>query len=272
MGEMKFETLAIHESAGVARIELARPGKANAFDAAMWKELRQAFEWLDAGKARVGVLSGQGKHFCAGIDLEFLAGSKARVFALPEGRRSEGLRRWIVELQEAVGAAEACSKPVLAAIHGACVGAGVDVATACDMRYATEDARFSVKEVDLAIVADVGTLQRLPRLVGEGVARELAFTGRDFDGREAHALGLVNRVFPDADALMRHVLELAAAIARKSPATVRGIKATMNYSRDHSVAEGLAHIASRNAASLFSRDLDEAIAARMQKREPVFDD
>lgn len=269
---MKFETIAVSDAGGVAHIELSRPEKANAFSAAMWRELRSAFEWLGTSPTRVAVLSGQGKHFCAGVDLEFLAARKAQVHALPDGKRAERVREWIVDLQRTISAAELCGKPVLAAIHGACVGAGVDLATACDMRYATHDARFSVKEVDLAIVADVGTLQRLPRLVGEGVARELAYTGRDFDGREAQAIGLVNQVFADKDSLMQHVMALAQSIARKSPLTVRGIKDTLNYSRDHSVAEGLEYVALRNAGALFSGDLDEAMVARQERRESKFDD
>jgi enoyl-CoA hydratase len=269
---MNFETLAVSEADGVARIELSRPDKANAFNGAMWKEIKAAFEWLSASELRVGVLSGQGKHFTAGVDLEFLVATSSEVRSLPEGRRQERLRDWILDLQSTISAAEFCRKPVLAAVHGACIGAGIDLVTACDMRYATHDARFSVKEIDVAIVADVGTLQRLPRLVGDGLARELAYTGREFDGHEARAMGLVNQVFPDKDSLMKHVMALATSIARKSPLTVRGIKDTLNYSRDHSVAAGLEYVALRNAGALLSSDLDEAIAARSQKRDAVFRD
>jgi enoyl-CoA hydratase len=269
---MNFETLAVSEADGVARIELSRPDKANAFNGAMWKEIKAAFEWLSASELRVGVLSGQGKHFTAGVDLEFLVATSSEVRSLPQGRRQERLRDWILDLQSTISAAESCRKPVLAAVHGACIGAGIDLVTACDMRYATQDARFSVKEIDVAIVADVGTLQRLPRLVGDGLARELAYTGREFDGHEARAMGLVNQVFPDKDSLMKHVMALATSIARKSPLTVRGIKDTLNYSRDHSVAAGLEYVALRNAGALLSSDLDEAIAARSQKRDAVFRD
>jgi enoyl-CoA hydratase len=140
------------------------------------------------------------------------------------------------------------------------------------MRYATEDANLSVKEVDLAIVADLGTLQRLPRLVGDGLARELAYTGRVFDGREAHAMKLVNQVLPDKATLLESVMETAEQIAGKSPLTIRGIKDTLNYSRDHAVAEGLAYVAEKNAATLFSPDLTEALAASREKRAPRFED
>ena len=206
---MNFETLVISEADGVAHIQLNRPEKANAMNGVMWKEIRAAFDWLSTSRARVGVLSAQGKHFTAGIDIELLMAVRSEITALPEGVRQERLRELIGDLQDAISAAESCRKPVIAAIHGACVGAGVDLVTACDMRYSTQDARFSVKEVDLAIVADVGTLQRLPRLIGEGLARELAYTGREFDGKEAHAMRLVNQVFPDQDSLMKSVMELA---------------------------------------------------------------
>lgn len=269
---MTYETLTVTESDGVAHIELNRPDKANALNDAMWKELRAAFDWLHGSRARVGVLSGRGKHFTAGIDLDLLVSMKAEIGALPEGRRQERLKAIIVEYQRAISAAESCGKPVLAAIHGACLGGGIDLATACDIRYATADARFSVKEVDLAIVADVGTLQRLPRLVGEGLARELAFTAREFDGHEAHAMKLVNRVFADKDSLMKFVMETAAAIASKSPLAIRGTKDTLNFSRDHSVAEGLAYVAAKNAAILFSSDLSEAMTAMRERRKAKFED
>jgi enoyl-CoA hydratase len=269
---MNFETLVISEADGVAHIQLNRPEKANAMNGVMWKEIRAAFDWLSTSRARVGVLSAQGKHFTAGIDIELLMAVRSEITALPEGVRQERLRELIGELQNAISAAESCRKPIIAAIHGACVGAGVDLVTACDMRYSTQDARFSVKEVDLAIVADVGTLQRLPRLIGDGLARELAYTGREFDGREAHAMRLVNQVFSDQDSLMKAVMELATCIAQKSPLTIRGIKDTLNYSRDHSVAEGLEYVAAKNAAILFSDDLTEAISASKQRRAPSFRD
>jgi len=269
---MNFETLAITESDGVAHIELNRPDKANAMNGTMWKDMRSAFDWLSSSRARVGVLSARGKHFTAGIDLDLLAALRSEITSLPAGRGQELLKEKIVALQMAISAAESCTKPILAAIHGACIGGGVDLVTACDMRYATQDAVFSVKEIDLAIVADLGTLQRLPTLIGEGLARELAFTGREFDGNEAHGMKLVNRVFPDKDSMMTFVLKTAADIASKSPLTIRGIKDTLNYSRDHSVAEGLSYVASKNAAIMFSPDLAEAMSAAQQRRKGNFED
>ncbi|MBO6576809.1 MAG: crotonase/enoyl-CoA hydratase family protein [Rhodothermales bacterium] len=244
---MNLETIAVSESDGIAHIELNRPEKANAFNGTMWQDLRRAFEWLHESSARVGVLSGRGKHFSAGIDLALLGRLQAEVEGLPAEGRVRKLLAFILDLQHCVGAIEACHKPVLAAVHGACIGGAVDVITACDMRYATERARFSVKEVDLGIVADLGTLQRLPGLIGDGLARELAYTGREFDGEEARSMRLLNQAFQDRDTMMTTVMGLAGTIAGKSPATVRGIKESMNFSRDHSVAEGLSHVAQRNA-------------------------
>lgn len=269
----QFDTLSISLEDHVARLDLNRPEKANSFDAAMWSELKQAYEELDQSKdVRVVVLGGQGKHFTTGIDLDFLGVIRKELNQYPDGLKQERLHSIIVELQNSINAVENCRKPVLAAVQGFCMGAGVDLASACDMRFATAATRFSVKEVDLAIVADVGSLQRLPRIVGEGRARELAFTGRIFKGEEAQAIGFVNRLFQNSDALNSGVVELAKELAKKSPMTLRGIKETMNYSRDHSVAQGLNYVALRNAAMLLSQDMTEAAAAFKEKRLPEFKD
>ena len=196
----------------------------------------------------------------------------AEVKGLYPGQREEQLRRIILGLQAAFTAVETCRKPVLAAIQGLCIGGGLDLIAACDLRYASADAAFSLKEVDLAIVADVGSLQRLPHLIGEGQVRELAFTARQFDAAEAQAMGLVNRVYPDSDALQDGVQAIAASIAAKSPLTVRGIKQALNYGRDHRGADGLEQVATWNAAMLLSADTQEAITAAMQKRPAQFAD
>lgn len=270
---MHFETLSVTLEAGIARITLNRPDKANALIAQSWLDLKAACEWLDATpQARVGILSGAGRHFCAGIDLAMLGDLKTEVAALPAGHAQERLRTRIVALQACVSALETCRKPIIASIHGACVGGGIDLITACDLRYATGDARFCVKEIDIAIVADVGTLQRLPRIVGEGIARELALTAREFDGREALALRLINRACADEIELAAHVSMIAATIAAKSPLAVRGTKETLNYSRDHAVAAGLADVAARNASLLFAPDVEEALQAFAARRPGVFRD
>lgn len=270
---MQYDTLAVSLSEGIAQIELNRPDKANSLSERMWFELKAACEWLDeTPAARVGILSGRGRHFCAGIDLAMLTALQAEAGTLPPGHRSEHLRRRIAELQACVSALERCRKPIIACIQGACVGGGIDLITACDMRYATVDARFSVKEIDVAIVADVGTLQRLPRLVGDGIARELALTGRDFDGREAAEMKLVNRAYPEVDTLRAEVAGIARAIAAKSPLAVRGTKETLNFSRDHAVPEGLAYVAEKNASLLFAPDVAEAAAAFAARRPAVYPD
>jgi len=257
----------------IARIELNRPTKANALNGALWREIGEACRWVDeTPAARVAILSGAGRHFCAGIDFELMNELLAEVKALSPGQREEHLRRIILGLQAALTALETCRKPVLAAIQGLCIGGGLDLIAACDLRYASADAAFSLKEVDLAIVADVGSLQRLPHLIGEGQVRELAFTARQFDAAEAQAMGLINRVYPDSDALWDGVQAIAATIAAKSPLAVRGIKQALNYGRDHRVADGLEQVATWNAAMLLSADTQEAITAAMQKRPAQFAD
>lgn len=273
MNPPTFTALALSLDRGIAEVRLNRPDKSNAMNDAMWQEIRQAFAWIDATpEARVAILSGAGKNFCAGIDLAMLGSIQQRI-AHPDGARSrEALRRLILDLQDCLSAIERCRKPVLAAIHGACVGGALDLVTCCDMRYATPDAVFAIREIDLAMVADVGTLQRLPRLIGQGIARELAYTGRNVEAAEAEKLGLINRVFATPDDLSAGVRQLAASIAAKSPLATRGLKEVMNYSRDHSVADGLDFVATWNAGVLLSGDLNEAIAAQREKRAPNFGD
>lgn len=268
-----FTALALSFNQGIAEVQLNRPDKSNAMNEAMWQEIRQAFAWIDATpEARVAILSGAGRNFCAGIDLAMLGGIEHRIADPDPARRRDNLLRLILDLQDCLSAIERCRKPVLAAIHGACVGGALDLVTCCDMRYATPDAVFAIKEIDLAMVADVGTLQRLPRLVGDGIARELAYTGRNVDADEAERLGLVNRVFAGPEALAEGVRELARTIAGKSPLAIRGSKAVLNHSRDHTVAEGLDFVADWNAGVLLSGDLAEAVAATREKRPPRFPD
>jgi enoyl-CoA hydratase/carnithine racemase len=270
---MSFERLAVALQDGVATVTLNRPDKANAIDMAMWHELRDAMRWLDeTAAARVGILCGAGRQFTAGIDLALLGAVRAEISDACEGRAREKLRRLILDLQDTLCAIERCRKPVIAAVHGTCIGGGVDLVTACDFRLASADALFAVKEIDVGMTADLGTLQRLPRLVGEGMARELAYTGRGVDGREACAIRLVNRCFDTREALQAGAGELAAAIAAKSPLSVRGAKEMITYARDHSVADGLNYVAAWNAAMLLSDDLSEALLAAREKRAPRFRD
>ena len=268
-----LSTISLSLEQGVAEVRLNRPDKSNAMNDAMWLEIRQAFAWVDATpEVHVAILSGAGRNFCAGIDLALLDDIQRRT-AHPDGARSrEALRRLILDMQDCLTSVERCRKPVLAAIQGACIGGAVDLVTCCDMRYAAADAVFSVREIDVGMVADVGTLQRLPRLIPEGIARELAFTGRNFLADEAERYSLINRVFASPEALTAAVGELAQAIATKSPLSTRGIKEVMNFSRDHSVADGLNFVATWNASMLLSADLNEAITAQRERRPPRFAD
>jgi enoyl-CoA hydratase len=270
---MEFSTLELTLDAGVATISLNRPEKANAMSEPMWYEIEQAMEWLDSTpEARVGVIKGRGKYFTSGIDLAMLMSLGSQIEDDCDGRRREKLRRLILRLQDTLSSIERCRKPVLAAVHGACIGGGIDLITACDMCYCLANAYFTVKEIDVGMTADVGTLQRLPRLVGEGMARELAYTGRRVEGQEAQQMRLVNRCFDTPEALHEGVMEIARSIAAKSPLSIRGCKEMITYARDHSVADGLNYVATWNAAMLMSKDLFEASAANMQKRDPVFKD
>ena len=266
-------TLKLTIADGVADVELHRPEKSNAMNRPMWDELRATFRYLDAlPAARVVVLSGAGKNFTAGIDLELLMGIGGRRQESCPGRMREALRLTVLDLQDVVSSLDACRKPVLAAIHGACIGGGVDLVTAADMRYCSADATFVVKEIDLGLVADVGTLQRLPKVIGDGMAREMAYTARPVGGTEAKEIGLVNRCYPTRDAMLADVRAMARQIASKSPLATRGTKEMIRYTRDHSVADSLNMMAIWNAALLMSEDLTEAFAAVKERRAATFRD
>ena len=267
----QYTTLTVAIADQVAEVCLNRPESANAMNAAMWPELEACFNELDANEhVRAIVLAGNGKHFCAGIDLLML--QTLSVSTGDPARASERLRDKILELQGNLSAIEACRKPVVAAIQGACLGGGVDIISCCDMRYANADARFAIREIDIGLVADVGSLQRLPYLIGEGMLRELAFTGRDVDAEEAQRIGLVNRVFPDYDSLRQGVREIAVNIAQKSPLAVRGTKQVLDYGRSHNTADGLAYVATWNSAMLSFGDVKAALAAAKSRTLATFDD
>lgn len=269
-----YETLQLALEQGVATVTLNRPDKANSMSAAMWVELQQCFEWLDAEQqVRVVVLAGNGKHFCAGIDLAMFGTDVSLAAGSREPARSrEAMRRHILRLQDNLSAIERCRKPVLAAIHSACVGGGIDMVCCADMRYCSADARFTIKEIELGMVADVGTLQRMPRLVGEGMVKELAYTGRLFSADEARDMGFVNRVFDDREQLLEGVQALARDIASKAPLAVRGTKEMINYVRDHTVDDGLNYIATWNAGMMSEADLMGSVEAQMRGEVISYED
>ena len=261
----------------VAHISMCRGDAFNSMTKAFWSELPELVDKIsDEGKARVIVLSAQGKHFCAGMDLanfksdgDFLSTDTKKI---TQGRRSEAQFRVTRDLQYSISCLEKSRIPVIAAIQGACIGAGVDLITACDIRYASNDAFFCIQETNIGMAADVGTLQRLPYLIPEGILRELAYTGRRFSADESLKYGLVNAVFDTPDAVIEHALAVAREIADKAPLAISGIKEVLNYNRDHTVEESLNYNALWNAAMNFSDDMMEAFKSKTEKRDPDFQD
>ncbi|WP_326535826.1 crotonase/enoyl-CoA hydratase family protein [Pseudorhodoferax sp.] len=270
----ELEALQIRLEGAVAIVSLNRPDKLNAMHWAMWQSIRAAMQWADrTPEVRAVLLRGEGAHFTSGIDLQMFQGLQQQVADDCEARLREKLRALVLELQDTLTSLERCRKPVLAAVHGYCLGGGIDLIACADMRYASADAQFAIKEIDIGMVADVGTLQRLPKLVGNaGWVRELAYTGRTVDAREAAAQGLLTRVFDDRAALDEGVLAIARTIAQKSPLAIRGSKQALNYARDHSVADGLEQIATWNAAMLLSEDLMAIMLKGRKDAAPQFRD
>jgi enoyl-CoA hydratase len=268
----EYSAFKVELTDSVAHVQINRPEKVNAMNAAFWEEIVDIFQWIDDTDAvRAVVISGAGKHFSAGIDLMMLA-SLAGQMGKDVGRNARFLRKTIQRLQASFTAVDTCRKPVLAAVQGYCIGGAIDLISACDMRYCSSDAQFSIKEIDMGMAADVGTLQRLPRIIGDGIMRELAFTGRNVEADEALRIGLVNRVYDDQASLMDGVFAIAREIAAKSPIAVAGTKEMLSYMRDHRIDDGLDYIATWNAAMLQSEDLRVAVAAHMSKQKPTFAD
>ncbi len=255
----------------VAHVRLSRPDELNTMTPAFWRELPEVVTGIsDEASARVVVLSSTGRHFSAGMDLSVFA-TMGSADGEP-GRRHARTRSSARVLQWSFSALEKARVPVLAAVQGGVIGGAVDLVTACDMRYATEDAFFCVQEINIGMTADVGTLQRLGRIVPEGFAREMAFTGRRVPARRAHEVGLVQEVYADHDALLTGVLATAREIAAHSPLAVWGTKVAMNYARDHPVDDALEQIATWQAGMFQPADMVEAFAAKAERRAPVFPD
>lgn len=266
-----YQAFTVEVNEHIAHVQINRPDKVNAMNDAFWSEIIEIFQWIDdTDDIRVVVLSGAGSHFSSGIDLTMLA-SLANEMGKDVGRNARTLRRTILRLQASFTAVDSCRKPVLAAIQGYCLGAAIDLISACDMRYAAEDARFAIREIDMGMAADVGTLQRLPRIIGDGMMRELAYTGRTVLAQEAHRIGLVNETFADLPDLLEGVFAIAREIASKSPIAIAGTKEMITYMRDHRIDDGLEHVAIWNAAMLQSADLELAMVAHMSKQKPIFE-
>jgi enoyl-CoA hydratase/carnithine racemase len=268
---MESERIAVSHEGGVAHVELVREDRLNAMDGDFFRDIGEAFQALAADpKARAILISARGRHFSAGLDLHYAASQFPP--SDDPGRAAEARLRHIHWLQDCFTAIVQARAPVIAAVHGGCIGAGVDLATACDIRIASADAFFQVAEVDVAITADLGTLQRLTHLIPEGVVRELAYTGRRMEADEAARYGLVNRIEADRDSAIAAGIELARTIAAKSPLAVAGAKMSLNYSRGRTVEEGLRHVAMWNAGALVSADLSAAVQGRLSKQVPEFKD
>lgn len=269
---LEFSTLKItnpHEF--VFHVQMNRPEKRNAMNATFFKELKECFEKLQYNSdCRSIVLSGNGKGFTSGLDL-----SDISAFMNTEnddiGRRAFYIKKVMQEWQESMSSPEVCHKPVIASVHGHCVGGGIDLISACDIRYCSQDAWFSIKEVDIGLAADIGTLQRFPKIIGnDSLARELVYTARRFDSDEAKSVGFISRIFPDEETCLKESLELAKVIASKSPIAIQGSKINLIHSRDTSVADGLKYMNAWNSSMIQSEDVMNAAMAALSKETPVF--
>ena len=257
----------------VAQVTLLGPGKGNVLGPDFFRELPEVFGQLAADDSiRAVVLTGSGRNFCYGLDLTAMLGgltSSATDDGGLAGARTVMHTR-IRALQRAIDAVADCPKPTAAAISGWCVGGGVDLAAACDVRYASADARFSVREVRVAIVADLGSLQRLPAIIGDGQLRELALTGKDIDAARAERIGLVNDVQADQAGALAAAHDFADEVAANPPLVVQGVKEILDAARGPAVAAGLRYVATWNAAFLPSHDLSEAVTAFAERRPPRY--
>jgi enoyl-CoA hydratase len=269
---MRYTTFTCDVRDHVAHVELCRPQALNTMNKEFWEEIPAVFAELDADPSvRAVVISSTGKHFTAGLDLNW-AGQTLGERPADAGRAREQFRRHIKHMQEPFSAVDRCRVPVIAAIHGGCIGGGVDFITACDIRLGSTDCFFTIQEVNLAIVADVGTLQRIPHLLPQGLIRELAYTGRRWLADEARAQGFLNSVHETREATVEAALAMARTIASKSPLAIAGIKQVLNAGRDMTIDQGLEYVAVWNAAMLQGEDMKKAVVAQMQKGQASFDD
>ncbi len=258
---------------GVAHVQMCRPEKMNSMTRSFWSELPAIIREIDDGaKARVIVLSSTGKHFSAGMDLDVFAenGALAAGSSVDPHTAAEAMRHLVLGLQETFSCLDEARVPVLAAIQGGCIGGAVDMTSACDIRYCTEDAFFCIQEINIGMTADVGTFPRLCKLMPEGWVRELAYTGRRLPARKAQAIGLVNEVYPDHAAMMQAVMATAREIASKNPLAVTGSKVMINYARDHSLKDALDYIAVWQTGMFSRPHMAEAFKAQQERRAPRF--
>lgn len=266
-----FETLRVEIDGYVATVTLCN-GKANAMSSKFFSECKEAFEQLGANTdVRVIILQADGKYFTVGLDLKDSQLASSVGSDLDPARKAHRHRLHLNELQESFTALEKCPQPIIIAVHGACVGGGIDLACCCDIRLASKQAWFTIKEVDIGLCADLGTLQRLPKTVGNAsLIRELAYTARRFDAEEAKTFGFLSRVFKDKETLAAAARSLAKEIASKSPVAIHGTKVNLNYSRDHPVDNSLQFQASWSAATLQTEDMVKSFMASLQKTKATY--
>ncbi len=270
---MGYRCFEVDVTDAVAHVRLSRPDELNSMVPEFWRELPEIVRSIsDSGEARALVISSSGKHFSAGMDLSVFAGGLGVGGDGEPARRAANFRTTVLRLQRTFTVFEQARMPVLVAVQGGCIGGAVDLACAADMRYASADAFFVVQETNIGMVADLGTLQRLPKLIPDGVARELAYTGRRLPATRAKELGLVNEVFADHESLVTGVLDVAREIATKSPLVTWGNKESLLYARDHSVADSLDFIATWQMGALQPTDMMESFAAKGEKRPAVYAD
>ncbi len=256
---------------GIARLTLSRPERMNTMDPGFFPALRDAVRALDdAGRTRVLVLASTGKHFSAGMALDVFAGSNMPMLDLSTARQRQAFQTGLRRLMACFDAIDEARFPTVCAVQGGCIGGALDLAAACDIRLCTADAFFTVQEIHIGMVADLGSLQRLPKLVPQGVARQMAYTGERVGAERALAIGLVNAVLPDADALLQHAQELAAQIAAKSPLAIAGSKLALNQARDHGTAEALQQMTLLQSAIFDIGEMEKAIAAWKTKQPAEF--
>ena len=281
---MGYTCFDVTEIDHVVHVQLNRPDSLNSMIPEFWSELPEIIRGVsDEGPARAIVISSTGKHFSAGMDLAvFTGGGGLSAHAAPrpnssprskeEGRQRAHMRESAIALQESFTVLEKARMPVIAAVQGGCIGGAVDMVTACDMRYVSADAFFVIQEINIGMTADVGTLQRLPKLIPDAIVRELAYLGGRMPAQRAYEVGLVNGVFETHDALITGALDVAAQIATKSPLAIWGSKEMITYSRDHTVADSLTYIATWQSGMFQPADMMESFSARAEKRDPNFDD
>ena len=274
---MNYESFKYSSEEGVGHLVLNKGEDLNKMTMNFWYELPRILDEIDRDASlRVLILSSTGKHFCAGMDLKNFgtlgSDSEKKTNVPDKARIGENLYRVAKELQDMLSKLEKLRIPVLAGIQGGCIGGGLDLVTAADMRFASKDAFFCIQEVNIGMAADIGTLQRLPRVIPEGKVRELAYTGRRMPAEEALEAGLVNKVYESHEEMVAGIKEMATVIASKSPLAVYGTKAILNFSRDHTIAEGLEYNALWSGAMLPQEDMAEAMMSNMEKRDPEFKD